>query len=802
MPHEIADSDAESDFNSPQKLLVTLDGAHEAGIPSVASQINFEDYMDPTQRLSFSSNLQSGEKATNSTNSTIRLFDGMQDAHDALNASPSDGRSTDSMNVSSIMRSKKRAHSVMHESSHTSDFDAPITASKVKRTKTYGHRSKTDGSEHNDLFAASLEPPFETANISAEQRTADKITPKTSMYPDEASDPDIPSLSTADYPKQISFFDHSMPNSLQNITTSTASIGGYASINLNYRGSGEVDVNSNPFGSVSQVSLDEGVNPVETERATSMFYDDRSPLLPDQQREDLYIINETNSLPQPLSVGPSWEHPPTVSSPNDGNPPRDGSTNVQDKNDWAVSTSKPISMTRTPTVTEDPVPTKKRGRKPKNATAPTEPPTAIVPDQAADEQSLPDLEPIRRSRQGTIDSVSATSQASSSSRKRKRGKSKHLAKPDEAADSQSPVKQLTSELNLSDEQFIGLPKESYKPRPSRSRSKKVMDEDEVLASAKTVEVATETPAKNKTLSMHLSPQGAQSSVTTGKSSTKKSGRKAKVKRAKTAGVALKLAEPMISEGEEDVVWMDSKPAPVKLELPRDLKVVKKENNQNVLAEDALRDESGPTQGRTTSITIEIPPVLNESTINTASKPAPKKRGRKPKKPQPDTSVDADQANNEVLPAEDDRKPLAEKSSNILRSKARSSTPKAPTVSPLSSPEPEPETVPQQTTTPAKNTTPTKAIAVEKGPTKHSPINPPSLPGSVGKKIIYRIGLSRRQHIPSLLRRVQRDKAPPKIVVAKEKEKKKKNAGDNGSDDDVEDRREMRGADGMLVEWGD
>jgi hypothetical protein len=81
--------------------------------------------------------------------------------------------------------------------------------------------------------------------------------------------------------------------------------------------------------------------------------------------------------------------------------------------------------------------------------------------------------------------------------------------------------------------------------------------------------------------------------------------------------------------------------------------------------------------------------------------------------------------------------------------------------------------------------------------------------SSGKKIIYRVGLSRRQNIPSLLRRVQRDKAPPKVVMRKEKESKKKRDVDDDGDGDGdgdEGKRgtdgEMRGADGMLIEWGD
>lgn len=796
MPHEIADSDAESDFNSPPKPILTAHGTHEGGVSTPASQINFEEYMDPTQRLSFSfSNVQSGDKPTNST---IKLLDEIQDAHDALNVSPTDTRSTGSLNVSSIMRSKKRAHSVVNESSRASDYDASITASRIKRTKTYGHRSQSGGSEHNDLFATNSET-LETPDKCTEQRTDDGMLRKATRFPDVVSDLDMARFSTVDYPKQTSRLDHPMPNSLQNITTSTASMGGYASINLNYRGSGEVDVNSNPFGSLSQVSADEDLNSLETERFTGMFHNNRSLLVPEQQAEDSHLTSGTHLLPQPPSAHQRWESSAPVNSLHDGNVSRDESLNGHDGSHLAA----PDLMHILPemNVPEDPVPIKKRGRKPKSTTSLSEPAASIVPDQVMDEQSLPDLEPIRRSRQGTVDSISAASQASSSNKKSNRRKPKQLAKPEEAVDNQSPVKQLTSELNLSDEQFIGLPKENYKPRPSRSRSKKVPDEDEVVPFAKTVELTTETPAKHKALSIDTSPKDAESPVTTTKSSTRKSGRKAEVKRAKTSGVALKLAEPMLSEGEEDVVWMDSKPAPVKIELPRDLKVLKKEDGQKDGREDSLEGEFGTIDGKSSNITIEIPLASDESAMKSAMKPVPKKRGRKPKNAQQDP--EANKAGHEVHTAEDDRKPLAEKSSNISRSKARSSTPKAPTVSPLSSPEQEPEPTLQRMISPAKIITPTKHTAIEKGPTKHSPINPPSLPGSVGKKTLYRIGLSRRQNIPSLLRRVQRDKAPPKIVVAKDKEKKKKNAGDNGSDDDNDDdRREMRGADGMLVEWGD
>jgi hypothetical protein len=799
MPHEIADSDAESDFNSPGRQLLLHDVPLGHGVTAASSQINFDEYMDPTQRLSFpSSNIESAERTTAST---IGLFDGISDAHDALNGRPAHGQMLDSANPSPVIQSRKRANSAMHESSNTPDYDALVQNSKAKRTKTYGHRSKSGGAEHNDLFAASPELLLDSGN----KELADQ---------------------SSDHPRPISLLDQPMQSSLQNITTSTASMGGYASINLDYRGSGEaLDVNSNPFGSLSQVSLDEDPNPVETERVASMFrYNPKASGHGQAVQDSLSTIHK-HSLPLSISSQPSLEQPLSV------NPSRLTYNHIdpsevylnEQEGDSLVSADSMPAPDRTP-MAEDIAPAKKRGRKPKNSRMFSKSPTPAVPDETVDEQDLPDLELLRKSRQGTVDSVSAASHASSTDKRRKRGKSGRVAHTGVTPTDQSPAKHPTSELNLSDEQLIGLPKESYKPRPSRSRSKKLTNEHEVFSPSKIADPTMETPAKNKPLSNDASPFNQEADPTAEKSSTKKTGRKARVKRAKTSGVALRVAEPMLSEGEDDVVWMDSKPAPVKLELPPDLKVLKEEDGQNYVAEDMWEAERGLVKGKNSNITIEIPLAADGPHTTSPSKApsaanAPKKRGRKPKKAQQEQQADlkatgVKEIEGDTAPGEVARHPLAQKSSNIPPSKARSTTPKAPAFSPLSSPELEPQTMASSTKEqsaplplapePTNLTTPTKPT-IEKGPTKHSPINPPSLPGSAhsnGKRALYRIGLSRRQNIPSLLRRVQRDKPPPKIVVVKEKEKKKKNAGDNGSDDDIDDRHEMRGADGMLVEWGD
>jgi hypothetical protein len=62
-------------------------------------------------------------------------------------------------------------------------------------------------------------------------------------------------------------------------------------------------------------------------------------------------------------------------------------------------------------------------------------------------------------------------------------------------------------------------------------------------------------------------------------------------------------------------------------------------------------------------------------------------------------------------------------------------------------------------------------SVEKSPTKYSPINSPRLT-ITERKVLYRVDLSRRQNIPSLLKKVDREKPPPKNVLKKKKRRQR------------------------------
>ncbi|KAI1620011.1 hypothetical protein EDD37DRAFT_596268 [Exophiala viscosa] len=757
MAPEIADSDAESDSHSPVKQMVATGNADGGVDPSqvLLSRYDFDQFLDPTQRLSSNS-----PSHVNGAPTASELLAGLpSDSSDVLMGK----RSSE---ISPVAQGKKRAHSELQKSSGRLQHDEFAQVSASKRTKTYAHSSKSRGGalKDIDLFNPTGEPSLAASTNS--QNIAVQST-------DGLSQNLFNSLPNAG--PSINLLDHSLSSSTHRLTTSTASMGQYESINLDFRGTNQgLDIHTNPFGSLSQASIvaegDNSVTIMQTDAQQTMT---QQQAIPSISTDELLPHQALSALFQSSPTRPSFVDPSVIMQ-NDG--VGIGPAPIDDfRSGVAMATileqPEPID-----TVVEKPQP-KKRGRKPKNPRISSESPAPGALNDM-DEFALPDLPHVSRTRQGTVDSS-----------KQVMGEAGQEAPAEE-----SPVKQPTSELHLSDEAMIGLPKDNYKPRPSRSRSKKVAEEEAVSVH----ETEQQTPARNEIVDFE-EPAEQTPAGGSAKSSTKK-GRKSKVKRAKTSAAALlKTAEPMLSEGEEDVVWMDTKPTPVKLDLPPDLSVLKKETE---LMENHESTEGKETQGLNTfvnetesKVTVEIPTEVKDVGV------APKKRGRKPKKLQPLPQVEVQEDKEEEM--EEARPALADKSTNLTSDHQRENVyrePKAPTMSPLSEApsrlaSPEKENVLQM----AVVVTPSKGSIADEGPMTHSPIKASN--SSSGKKTTYRVGLSRRQHIPSLLRKVQRDKAPPKIVVRKEKEKKKKGV-DNGSDDEKDGLAggEMRGADGMLVEW--
>ncbi|EXJ55166.1 hypothetical protein A1O7_08091 [Cladophialophora yegresii CBS 114405] len=864
MPPEIADSDAESDLGSPDKRAHVLGKTSEAVHVPLASpsEVDFDQFLDPTQRLSSSASYQ--------VNNIVQ-FDG---SSDNIVRSGVDGASTDthltslSLHMSPAVKAKKRAHSALQDVTNDASHDSSDKKAKSKRSKTYGAASRSRSALGDDLFAPSLSSLSELKNLGPENTDASAADQRIPGSPSAPAGPSTLAATTSrGQAGVISALGGPVPEAAPIMTTSVASMGQYQSINLDFRGG--LDVTANPFGPMSQVSVEGEPNQSGTENRKGLLqaageqppHDYVNPSNLDVPEEQL-LPPTSQPFPPPLAM----DHAQVIQTA-DSAPTPDAGIDPQAPEAIAGATDRDTE-TVLPS-TEKPAP-KKRGRNAKNSSLSS---TLRAPSfgEDVDELALPSMPPPNRPRRSTVDSLSQASETSgpiSSTKSRKRGKSKPAVVDDPVeADESSPAKLPANELNLSDEVIIGLPKEAYKPRPSRSRSKIIEEEtppqrsgesspvkptssgpnlsDEAAIglpkdnykprpsrsrSKKVVDEAPSlpppeeesdhgTPAKSITTSI---AEVETPPVASTKSSTKK-GRKSKVKRAKTSAAALlKKVEPMLSEGEEDVVWMDTKPAPVKLDLPPDLSALKKEADVpgSHEGEDGSHSHERTT-GKDTHITIEIPgPAETKNPAVTE----PKKRGRKPKKVQQKTeakAVEEDEKGTQEDNMKKARPALAEKSSNvcdpgpgpgpdILKSPIGKAAKTTPTVSPFTSPEPE-ASRPQSKFTVAKKenqplTTPAKPksatappCSAEKGPAKHSPIS--SLTSS-GRKAIYRVGLSRRQNIPSLLRKVDRDKPPPKNVAIKQKEKKVKvdenHDGEEGGGG--RDPSEMRGADGMLIEW--
>lgn len=786
MAPEIADSDAESDFHSPTKQMVATGNADGGADPSQVSlsRYDFDQFLDPTQRLSSIS-----PSHANGAPTASELLAGLPSDSSEVPMGKKSRSTVSGASPVNQNQGKKRAHSELQNGIERLQHDGSAHGSTSKRTKTYAHSSKSRPALQDfDLFNLPEEP----------SAVSNTNTPGLAVPSAPGSGHGIFNSSTNAGPS-INLLEHTLSTATHRLTTSTASMGQHESINLDFRGTNQgLDIHTNPFGSVSQTSTGHEGDMLQTDaqqtmsRQIDIAFPSIDSLLPHQTLSALF---------QSSPVRPSFVDPAVIMQ-NDGpaaEPEVSGDFPLGDAT--AIIPEQRTSVETLEMIAEKPQP-KKRGRKPKNPRVSTESQAPGAGDDL-DDFALPDLPSVSRSRQGTVDSVSQASQTSATNaplKKRKRGKSKQVVEEadHEAPPELSPVKQPTSELNLSDEAMIGLPKENYKPRPSRSRSKRVVDED----GSQLRETEQQTPVRNLTVD-YEEAAGQTPANTSAKSSTKK-GRKSKVKRAKTSAAALlKKAEPMISDGEEDVVWMDTKPTPVKLDLPPDLSVLKKEtetsNNNESIETNEAKPNNTSAQETGVKVTVEIPIEAKDQVV------APKKRGRKPKKVQPLPPPETIEEQDEDV--EDSRPALADKSTNVAgdgRQESRYEEPKAPTMSPLS-----PIAARSQMSSPEKENmptatliiTPSKSSTADKGPTTHSPIKPSG--SSSGKKITYRVGLSRRQNIPSLLRKVQRDKPPPKIVVRKEKEnKKKKDVDIDEGENDGSAGGEMRGADGMLVEWDD
>ncbi|OQV04898.1 hypothetical protein CLAIMM_09713 [Cladophialophora immunda] len=496
MPLEIADSDAESDFDSPVKRPTTHQVGEENQPQSLASlpTIDFDEYLGPTQKLS------------SSASHYLNDFNQLDGSTDITFSRTADQQITTLFGeILPGMKSKKRAHSALQDGLSEPQHENSRENSKVKRSKTYGAASRSRTTQDDNLFAPPSEcapdprnsDPNDQEGYGADQAVSDIHT--------KAARPKTPFLTgTSNQNGVIPLLERSLADSSHCMTTSTASMGQYQSINIDFRGSGQgLDVNTNPFGALSQVSFAEQPNQdmpenlthfIEVDEGRSTHVGGNQIMVSDD--EPLQVLSQ-RSPQRPLAIDPAQTMGEGGAASH-----ADGDSHFQVP-DLTNDIPDPATVTENVEMSMEKasVP-RKRGRKARNSRLPSKSPAPSI-NEDTDDMGFSILATATRARRGTVESLSLSQASQTSatvppSRKRKRRKSNQI---DEEAPvgypaGSSPSKHPTSELNLSDEAEIGLPKEAYKPRPSRTRSKRFVDEDETLLPAPVADEDHRTPAKN------------------------------------------------------------------------------------------------------------------------------------------------------------------------------------------------------------------------------------------------------------------------------------------------------------------
>lgn len=275
--------------------------------------------------------------------------------------------------------------------------------------------------------------------------------------------------------------------------------------------------------------------------------------------------------------------------------------------------------------------------------------------------------------------------------------------------------------------------------PGKYVSKNVIASEDGGNGAESTTVADEFSSANKTNIPPTLPEGS------GNSSTKEP-KKKKAKRTKAASA---ISKSRVSDAEDDVIWVDSRPLTAR--------ETQEQNNTGTESTIADPNHLGTPQPDPTASTEE-----SSTTTTSREKPAPKKRGRKRKKPleQPPEAAPAlvtveqnPLPNTKIVVLKVNANPAGDSSHPKYETKAveaenamppPQSDPHVPQAHDQS--EAPPQTPQKQDPNPS---TPVAGNTnARKGPAKHSPIS------STGK-VPYRVGLSKRARIAPLLKIVRK-----------------------------------------------
>jgi hypothetical protein len=773
MSNEIPDSDAESDYEvgpdpqaaDPPFVEQTLLKVGDRGL-----DINFDDFISqPQSAKDGSSQLGLTKRSTASTQKHLR--DALENQRGSASSSYDKAGDVDQSAgypqlPTSGVGPRKRAYS---EIGGRHDHKAP-SQSRTKSTKTY------IASPRRVTPTQDIDEPLEPTNI----ELAEFANPFAATSPPQGNqdEEDIVPQAKNRLTRAVSLLCDSVSNAGHVLSMTNSSMGGYQSYNLDFRGPGSaLDIDANPFGALSQVSVDASIEHTAEGTRTdflSTVPPSASPRPPG--RDAISPLTDAGFGPQPTaeittSTDPSvllFQPPEDLQmliSPATTIAAQKSASTFTNTSAYDIGESQTEVQT-TPNHTEGTTSSKACDQTSKAwrqaSLAPTE---GMTTDQQGDEEmeeneddaiGLPKerYKPRPSKSRGSTTEPERQSQPDEDELLAKKKSSKKCVKAvPKATEHSSPVKLPTSELNLSDEAIIGLPKENYKPRPSRRRSRMIAEDDEATIEVDTGSVYSKDP-EQPMQSQQSKHSVASHTLEVAEPATPKpkKGKKAKVKRAKTSATCLlKKSEPMVSDGEDDVLWMETRPAKLKLDISAATlarEAVKEETTAEKMVtveasvsgktvESSQEQSKPPASARSKMVTVEIPARAEKD------KTEPKRRGRKAKAVAINEENDTEPETNmhtTSIPATDppaSSPPPCAITSTILKEKdTNKSLPPPP--------------MPKK---PSDSSSPTKAAKII-----HSPINPS------GGKVLYRVGLSRRSAIPPLLKIV---KPPAKQQVEKE-----------------------------------
>ena len=852
MPHEIADSDDEFEIELPLLKSSKIVGQDDAP-PSTEEQdpkdpsdlllnVDFDTFLSPTQRISSYDGNHDTTYEVNTLShldsSTDRFLNEVAPVLATSSIAPAEslvdgGRGE--MNMGGEPTKKEKTSKKRSRTQHDDGSSARDNSSARKRTKTY------TGAASNGMSGAQMEfqamingsgdqvasqpdrskphgdaSTTDTAElVSIEERTQYTEPLELSLGLSVSNNntdghTEIKDLKTVaiqqytshqPYTPSTSFFGANLHGG----TTSRSSMGNYQSFTIDPSAL-NMDYNKiNPFGSLTQASLDDTE---ETKALAGIFRkntsgsgSDPEMLMNNMQEMQTSPESGSHGVVAPEQLVAQEEQPQgspsfsPITNPDDDNPDLEAIIPQHDLNEAAKAAACHVE-----TVDElsKPPPPKKRGRKPKQKKADE---TAVVMTEDMDELQMDELHTARAIRASTVDSVSNISEISQATTGSKAGKGRKSKKTEMAPPEVLSKKLPSSDLGLDNKEVIGLSPERYVPRPSKRRGRAEPEPTLDAASA---------PANES--SQHAPAQDVIEKETLAKG---KKGRKSKVKRAKTSAAAILGRNSDFLDDEEkeeakEVMFVDERPAKVKFQpLPEfspDRKLKKEIHTEKSIEDD---EDFVKSAKRSANFTIDVPVLAKSDDHEELPPPVPepKKRGRKKKVVEEMVEEPAPQAEEHQM-----RSALAEKDVNARGNKARS--PKSPQNAKLA--EEEHQDVDKENSitktyeeSPENASDPTKSVSTPISKPAHSPLKPPSSTTSLFNART-RIGLSKRHSIPSLLRRVDRNKERPKAIERKEKLNKRqleeKEQERIAKEEAEAEGREyvppdlIRGKDGLLVEW--